>query len=536
MTLFRGHFQRRTSSRPRKSGVNSTARPSTSVSPRKSLPESGPDIELREIFRQAVDTAGNSAQNVPPLKSQPSLFQRLVKRRDYAAGLDGVSDSANQVFRQGSGEEEVLSTGPAKRTRSQTPDLVSDGGYDSDAQFISSPRFSSQSRESLSVAGLHHNDRTSAASRILASPEDRVRTLLSDSDDIPLPSFERRRLPSLVLPKRRNAVDSLASSKDSYSLRTPSSLHQSRGSHESENRPMVAPDSETKSKFTELFNHGRQNSSRKISVGWMSEGKRYGYGYSFVESETDVTDSSDSKHIKVTTTTKDDSPLHETQLVQEKHASDVKIAHEQVVELPDTSSGIATDTTSRKDSWSSLPSHSKEERNHQYAGFEDGVIVRDFCTRASPDSDQTRAEEKGRQLISGAIRQGISDAMLSVFGLGKREIARYHAGLDIKAARQYDPPDPQFETSIPPRNYVPKEELGDHHIEAWRVARRRSKQRRASTVSQPAVVTSGAKVQHSKRDIKSGSNVPFGVCPEDKNDAGFPLSTLAQSFVREETL
>lgn len=445
--------------------------------------------------------------------------------------LDGLSDSANQVLRQNAREVEVLKK---KTPRSQTPDLVSDGGYDSDAQFISSPRFSSQSWESLSALGLHHTDRTSASSWMLGS-EERVRALLSNNDSIPLPSFERRRLSTLALPKRRNAGDSLASSKHPYSLRK-SSLHQS---HTSENTPMVASDSETKSKFTELFNHGRQeatgpnDSARKISIGWMSEGKRYGYGYSFVESEeTDVATLSDSKDIQVTNTTDDSPLLDESQSVQD---NELKIAHEKVVELPDVNPGITTDA-SRKSSWSNFPRHLKEERNHPCAGFEDGVIVRDFCTRASPDSEQTRAEEKRRQLISGAICQGISDVMLSVFGLGKREIARYHAGLDIKAARQYDPPDPQFETTVPSRSYVPKEELGDHHIEAWRVARRRrSKHRRASTMSQLPVVTSGAKV-HSKRDVKSGSSVAFGAYSEasSNTDNRFPLSTLTHSFVREE--
>ncbi|CRG85374.1 hypothetical protein PISL3812_02456 [Talaromyces islandicus] len=544
MTLFRGHFPRRASSQAQKAGVDSTTQPSKSVSPGKRPPDTGPDIELREIFRQAVDTTANSAQNAPPPKSQTSLLQRLVRRREDSTGLDRLTDNANQALHQDAREEErmeVLSTDPATKTRSQTPDLVSDGGYDSDAQFIASPRFSSQSWESLSALGLHHTDGTSASSRVLAGPEDRVKTLLSDIDPIPLPSFERRRLPSLALPKRRTAIDSLTSSKYSFSLRTSSSLHQSHevhASHAKENTPMATSDSETKSKFTELFNHGKQEAtgprdpSRRISIGWMSEGKRYGYGYSFVESEeADVIVLSDSKDIKGTTTTKDDSPVCETQQAQEKRAADVKIPHEKAVELPSVSLGITTDT-SRKHSWSSLPSHSKEERNHQCAGFEDGVIVRDFCTNASPDSEQPHTEEKERRLISGAIRQGISDAMLCVFGLGKREIARYHAGLDIKAARQYHHQDPQFETAVPSRSYVPKEELGDHHIEAWRVARRRSKQRRASTMSQPVVITSGAKVQRSKRDVKSGSNVSFGAYSEENND-GFQLSTLAHSFVKE---
>ncbi|KAH8697182.1 hypothetical protein BGW36DRAFT_378150 [Talaromyces proteolyticus] len=128
----------------------------------------------------------------------------------------------------------------------------------------------------------------SDASRSLGSDE-KIMSILPDSDSNPLVSSQHQRIYSLAIPKRRSAVSHLTPKNRTRSL--GANVLQDTESCTSQNDLVGTSTPEVKSKFTELFNFRKReyedsnDSTRKVSIGWMTEGKRCGYGYSFVKGE-----------------------------------------------------------------------------------------------------------------------------------------------------------------------------------------------------------------------------------------------------------
>lgn len=301
-----------------------------------------------------------------------------------------------------------------------------------------------------------------------------------------------------------------------------------------------------KSRFAELFDHpGLQDEAssqqpRKVSIGWMSDGRRCGYGYSFVDDENNGSCATDGPADKPSVTEERDSVLDKddasnasfTTAVVPDDSSETEAAgsstdatlvdggqdaslrqsnieassepeHKESVFVPgkdlcqllakNSSEPELVSSSHKRYRWTLFPSYTRAERNKS-TDPNDTVIVRDFCPKASPDRPQQEenGDEKKHHLITNAIRQGFHDTFLWVIGLGKREIARYHAGFQVQAARSHENVDPTFEMTVPFWDHVPKEELGDYHIEAWRVAKRRPKKQSGGNLEKWRVSVSHA--------------------------------------------
>jgi hypothetical protein len=495
MTFFKGHLQRKASDRKQTISLDTVVqhrKSDSSASKSASLPKTEKkgsiEIEVEHLFRQATD-AGSSSPTASsqdghdhdhgPMKLEPSLFLRFMKRRENPSTVP-----VNGLRRAFSHRHHASTTSKAsdhKSVQSNTPDLVRDGSYDSDALFIASPRFSAQSWESLHAFSPLHVNITD-----IAPPDEKKSETASKADSKVIvlpPSFERRESRVISIPKKRGHLElPIEGSFRSRSLIVNNNCVIEKGS--------AAGSLRKKSRFTEMFHHvglaaaASSHSLRKVSIGWMSEGKRCGYGYSFVDSdettkgsceldiftdgaaETKAETKVSSKEIMIidgqNANTADLLIDGETQEEEDK----VSVAEIETISIPNES---------EPSRWTAISSDTRTDRNES-AIIGDGIIVRDFCTKASPDRPQheDNLEEK-RRLMANAVRQGFLDTFLWMIGLGKREIARYHAGLDVQAARSQDP---MFEMTVPYWDYAPKEELGNYHIEAWRAAKRRSREQR----------------------------------------------------------
>lgn len=542
MALLKTHLHRKSSerSRPESLGTSVMHRKSESSSSRTaSVPDTEKkneiDVEVEHLFQQATDTSRDHASNRSgDPKADSSLFHKLMKRKDFNSKSTGLTAGIRRSFSQRVRPKISIEPKPVDdtATRGSSPDFTSETGYDSDAAFIASPRFSEQSWGSIHRSSPIPLDRTMPSLNQVLAEDMKARPVLNDG-------YEATVLPSagplsnvLSISKRRRKVEHLVhKSGRTYSRWVPS-IHLSSEGGRTKETPAVTKNVPMKSRFTELFDHpGLQGKAspqqpRKVSIGWMSEGKRCGYGYSFVDKDenhtsgaTDgpgdnsletgerqsVADDDDASNASFTTAAPADN-LSETEeagsstdatLVDDgqdasPRQSNVGASSEAAdkgsvsVHANDLGQSIAKNSSEpdlvsssyRRHRWTLFPSYTRAERNKS-TGPNDTVIVRDFCPKASPDRPQQEEndEEKKHHLVANAIRQGFHDTFLWVIGLGKREIARYHAGFQMQAARSHDNVDPTFEMTVPFWDHIPKEELGDYHIEAWRAAKRRPKKR-----------------------------------------------------------
>lgn len=538
MAFFKTHLRGKSSerSRPESPSVSVMRRKSKSSSSRTA---SGPgtekqdeiDVEVEHLFQQATNTNRDHASGRGDPNAESSLFYRLMKPKDPSSKLTGLTADIKRSFSQRARPKISIEqkANDNTATRGSSPDFASETSYDSDAAFIPSPRFSEQSWDSVNRSAPMPLDRTmTSLNQVLANDM----KLRSDSKDISeasaLPSMHPQ--PNVLSVSKRRKAEHPDNNAGSYSRWLPS-IHLSSEVERKEHFPAVIQNVPKKSRFTELFDHpgfldeASLEQPRKVSIGWMSDGKRYGYGYSFVEKDENNTscatdgldisleteeresslDQDDTSNASFTTAVLADG-LSETE--ETGSSTDVTLVNDQdavMLSQPnfDASSepddkefvfvpekelikSIARNSSEpelvssckQRHRWSLFPSYTRAERNKPIDP-NDTVIVRDFCTKASPDIPQQEedGEEKQRHLITNAIRQGFHDTFLWVIGLGKREIARYHAGFQVRAARSHEMIDPTYEMTAPFWGHVPKEELGDYHIEAWRAAKRSPKKR-----------------------------------------------------------
>ncbi|EED23807.1 conserved hypothetical protein [Talaromyces stipitatus ATCC 10500] len=542
MAFLKGRLRRKSSERSRATSIDvatknhkSESSPSICASVADTGNLESINIEVEQLFQQATDT---DTDHPGRSKTEPSVFLKIMKRKGSPTKPTGLKEGLRRSFSHRERPQPSTESKSSDRVQNSSPDFVSEMGYDSDALFIPSPRFSEQSWDSAHPCSPIQMERTmTSLNQVLANDLRSQPNLHQDNETIALPVIEPPKLNDLSILKRRRKIEfGDEQSSRSYTLRL-SSITPSDESGRSESSIAAIENRRKKSRFNELFHLGLKDDissqqPRKVSIGWMSGGKRCGYGYSFVEKEeatnasctADVPPDDSSESLSSGTedwqSTRDVVISDDSQDNDEGSESKVEISS-QVKDEESAPKPERISSPSQRLRWTIFPSHTKAERNLSM-NLDNGIIVRDFCPKASPDRPQLEqnGEEKKHHLISHAIRQGFHDTFLWVIGLRKREIARYHAGLEVHAARSHECMDPPFETTVPYWDNVPKEELGDYHIEAWRAAKRREKKRSGGKLGKFRV-----SMGHSAdAAAKEARKRPTSSCSSSKKVCESPLS------------
>ncbi|QGA13492.1 hypothetical protein EYB26_001142 [Talaromyces marneffei] len=572
MTFLKTHLRRNSSERLRFTNLGTSVmhRKSESSSSRAaSVPDTEQqdyiNSEVEHLFQQATDTNEDHASSrFRDSKSESSLFHKLMKRKDSQSKSAGLTAGIRRSFSQRVRPKTSVDPKPSDETvtRGCSPDFASETGYDSDAAFIASPRFSEQSWDSVYPSSPVAIDRTITSLNQVLSEDMKSCPGANEDNEVTALSSMRLQPNILSISKRRKKVENPVD-KDcqTYSRWVPS-INLGNEGEGTKNTPADSKGAPRKSRFTELFDHpGLQDEPtpqqpRKVSIGWMSEGKRYGYGYNFVDndatttscatdgrtdnsSETDeresVADQDEESNTSYTTAV----PANDSSETEETGSStdatlfdegqDADLLGQASVETSsepeakesaekEPSQSIARNSSEpelvlssyQRGRWTLFPSYTRVERNKS-TDVGDTVIVRDFCPKASPDRPQQEDNDEGKKhhLIANAIRQGFHDTFLWVIGLGKREIARYHAGLQVQAAQSHGNIDPTFEMTVPFWDHVPKEELGQYHIAAWQAAKRRPKKRHGGNLEKWKASVGHAIDAAAARKARKKSTPPF---------------------------
>ena len=538
MTFLKPHLRRKSSARQRPESLETSAIHQSETSQTLSIPasEQQDDIksEVDNLFKEATHpTRDRSSEDS---KTDSSLFRHLMRRKASSSkSTTGLTAGIRRSF-----SHRVRTKSPTGTkfvedavTRGSSPDFASETGYDSDAAFIASPRFSEQSWDSVRPSSPTAIARTFTSLDHILANEISPQAKSNDDSEVTVLLSTRPQLNVLSISRRRKRVDKPVDKNNRvYSRWVPSISLSKEG--ERRDKTVETRNIPRKTRFAELFDHpGLQDEAptekpRKVSIGWMSDGKRCGYGYSFVdkdennpsgatdgptedlpttkERDSDVDQDDASNASFITAAQADDSSKTEecvsstdVTLVDDCQDADlfsqpnvdISSGQEDKQSFPEpernpsqvianhSSEPELVSSSYRYVRWSLFPSYTRSERNKS-TDPDSTVIVRDFCTKPSPDQselEEEHGEEKKHHLATNAIRQGIHDTFLWAIGLGKREIARYHAGFQMQAARSHENVESTFEMTVPFWDQVPREELGDYHIEAWKAAKRRSKKR-----------------------------------------------------------
>ncbi|KAL1854275.1 hypothetical protein Plec18167_000194 [Paecilomyces lecythidis] len=362
-----------------------------------------------------------------------------------------------------------------------------------DASLPDAPRLSPLNKHGRDISSFYLS-RSSSIPSNYGDPVDQIRL------EVPAPSYSRD---VIVLSKRHGR----ARERRRYSA-LPSDLFSPNGDSKtlpSADQSFMADDTApqttgTQSKFKEQFEPdspdanatatGMEEASRSVSVGWMSGGRRIGFGYAFVPREQ-----TEGSNYQIPAD--DDSILSSGQLNpgrrMPKYSTDTdKLSVTPNIALP--VDGVAQRSSyndncseageirelsgrrSRQHSslraktenlWAKLPSHSRTERGGS-ATYSDGVIVRDFCSR--PASDYIMHKELGREkrASSAGRNRGFLRKWARLYRSKSIEERRYRAGLTAAAAKYRQPDFPELQI---PRgaSVVPhKEQLGDYREEVRR--------------------------------------------------------------------
>ncbi|KAL1968853.1 hypothetical protein VTN77DRAFT_1214 [Rasamsonia byssochlamydoides] len=463
------------------------------------------DIEMEDLFRKAVSSERH-ASGFDRAKRDSSMLKKLMRCKGHQNPLDEFSDKIRRNLlapKRCDGENGHF----------MTPDVVSERGYDSDAQCISTPRISDRSPGSARTTNLlepinsrstsktNQSDRyersltakagnetpCSAGAGIQYYVEERIdcatpsphrwrQTPVCETETSNTPSATPRRSSSLVVPKRRNARDSPSLNAQHRSFCAADTIQEHAKVF------VVKRNTTTQSKFTERFElsnlacpvHLRDpktGNSRRVSVAWMSDGRRFGYGYSFVHNDEDGDTTHDVSSMAEshpggidTTSGGQQQDLQNQEPIKGKISE--RLGEAQSPQSSEHGEAFG-DRTSRFSLWSRFPSHTRADRNGP-ATFKDDVIVRNFYAGPSPETDargdaekkkfQPAAKQKDRNFIrqwaKPSGRQGI-------------EVLRYRAGLTVDAARSRVSKLPELEI-FPFWPHAHKEELGDHEKEIKR--------------------------------------------------------------------
>ncbi|KAL1971549.1 hypothetical protein VTN31DRAFT_2170 [Thermomyces dupontii] len=370
MTVFRGHFPPKAAIPLDNPDLLHLERPlkqePEGLSPHKS---SDPDAAMAGI-------AGSTAEIPCPGGKETSLFRKMITRKHRTAAWDGLSSRVRRSFSHR--RPSALARDKAVRT----PDLVSEQGYDSDAHCISTPSLSDQGQSTTSMV-----KETMVKDGMEGSV---VSTGLSDTATIAHPPAREITHASappspLVVSKRRGPKTSSPRSHR-FSLETAYLRWKHGDVKKDHSRRTLRKDTNAhKSKFTEMFGLEATGPAmlaqksqtptelRRVSVGWMSEGRRLGYGYSFVDNDDEngapESDKADDENQDALGTSSSRTGSPSAGRVSENKEPDHH-SHNR----PATPMSL----------WSRFPACTREERNAS-ASFEDGIIARDFCTKATPE-------------------------------------------------------------------------------------------------------------------------------------------------------
>ncbi|KAJ9297844.1 hypothetical protein DTO271G3_4065 [Paecilomyces variotii] len=321
--------------------------------------------------------------------------------------------------------------------------------------------------------------------------------------EVPVPSYSKD---VIVLSKRhgraRGASRYSALPSDLFSPKGDSRIVSSNGLLSAVD-DTVPQTTGTQSKFKEQFEPDSPNTntasigteetvSRRVSVGWMSGGRRLGFGYTFVPSE-----GTEGSNPQISDTPVADGPaLPPDQLRMEsrtkehsKGASSDKafltpnlaLGGAGMAERPSyndncTESGEIRELSARKSGqhsslraktehlWAKLPSHSRAERSGS-ATYSDGVIVRDFYSRPSPDYVMRKELGKEKRAAGAGKSRKFLRKWTRLYRPKSFEARRYRAGFTAEAAQYRQPKFPELQiprgTSVIPY----KEQLGDYKEE-----------------------------------------------------------------------
>lgn len=511
MRFFRSHSSAKGTTKRQQRDLGKATEPfevtEILTEPPEQRDETNVEAEMKDLFRAALAAKTTETEGDRRLlKRDISLLKKLMKRKGHLHALDDLSSKVRQPLHR---DPTVAPTAPAEGgseiRQVLTQELASDRGYDSDAHYISTPRVSDQIHECFHVHGkgrmedvheqVSHAAASSESDDLFKSTQD-VGSIGGSQDKSSVASQQSF---ALLVPKRRSAKISSPLQTYRRSLCPIDALKEHSGREKDiDNALFRKPTSH--SKFTEMFEPGKSGKPvlardpntdevRKVSVGWMSDGRRLGYGYSFVHNRDTANILPDTEvnlcnHGSTRSTDDDrDQSLMQNERVDAAEDLDTGRGLEQQDDLEGQREPIdvyqSTHHNREKYTWSRFPSHTRLERNVS-ATFEDDVIVRDFCIKASPDLPmESDMEEKKRHLIPDIIHRGFFNVLLWVIGLGRREIPRYHAGMQVDAARAYTPESPELEINMPHWSQAPREGLGNHYIETWRATNRKAQRRRA---------------------------------------------------------
>lgn len=386
MTIFRGHFPSKAAIPRDDPDLLHLERPLERV-PGDQSPHmaSNPDAEM---FRMGASTA-----ELPSTGGKETSLFRKVTTRKHRTAWDGLS---SRVRRSLSHRLPLPST---RRRANCTPDLVSEQGYDSDAHCISTPSLSDRNQstssmkketvvnDGIEVPGLGVNMLDPAT--IVDTPSSKKK-----------PNTDPLASPLVVLKRRDAKTPSPRSPRLSFEtayLRWKRSDLKKDHSWQSPRKDAITHES----KFTEMFGVEAAGSSmlaqdsqaptelRRVSVGWMSEGRRLGYGYSFVENDENDGPESD----KAGKNRAAFGASCETESPSPNPAGKDKEPDRHNHHRPVTPISL----------WSRFPAYTREERNAS-ASFEDGVIARDFCTNAAPERRASTSSSNGNGYQHGKWR------------------------------------------------------------------------------------------------------------------------------------
>lgn len=471
------------------------------------------DIEMEDLFQKAVV----SGRHTPTIsfdrvssKRDSSMLKKFIRCKGHHRPLDEFSDKIRRNLRR----ESTILTVPSKEcdgeiARFVTPDLVSERGYDSDAQCISTPIVSDRSPESAHTTNLlepttgsnrsgvydqsssksagKHGILFSATAGIQSRVEERIDcatlTSVCESETSNIPSTPQRSY-SLVVTKRRDARGRQSPNVHPRSFCAADTIQEYAKGF------VVQRNTTTQSKFTERFElcnlsspvHLRDpnaGNSRKVSVAWMSDGRRFGYGYSFVHNDEDGGMTPDansmgksepgsaSKNCNKETTSAGQQDL------QDQGPRNGKLSEplgEPQSPQPSEHGEALGDRTGKCSLWHRFPSHTRADRNGS-ATFDDDVIVRNFYAGASLETDTCDAEKKKSQPAAKQKDRNSIRPWAKPSGLQGIEVLRYRAGLTVDAARSRVSKFPELEI-FPFWSHVHKEGLEDHEKEAKRARKR----------------------------------------------------------------
>ncbi|KAK2801863.1 hypothetical protein FQN51_005012 [Onygenales sp. PD_10] len=348
----------------------------------------------------------------------------------------------------------------------------------------------------------------------------------------------------------RDSLD-IFRSKLTKSPKSPKSLGNSR---QSPSTPGLEDASGTRSRFIEDFNSRYSTTSsdlaiqncngvkgetrRSVSDGWLSEGKRQGYGYNFVNDSEGGSPSSNQHDMDATVDWRSSfgrnqlSPTDSTRQGRnsrsvsqpsrtlQNNSGSVYESTERIDEHQSPGSGKSVGTGPSEpqwtqdrngndnrrlplsSAWARFPSHLRNARMDAPAGLSDNVIARDFATTQVPkevSNKEDTSPRQGRELQKSdtgiSIRKGtgLIKQWVRSHRSNSLDRRRYRAGHRRQSSKSGELKYPELETI--PAGRSPQrvlEEIGDVKKEVKRYEKELKRNRRSGATTSSAGSGSGA--------------------------------------------